>query len=136
MANVAQYTDIIKQIMCVYQALIVYTVNMGCNPNQEKECSEQLLKLFSKYNHILDSVMVVLIFISIGIEILYLYLETYIFSFFFRHLTRQAKKKIKETKKTKLKQMVLPQSLLNQLFFWTSMFYTSFSAYFRKIFYL
>lgn len=65
MANVAQYSDIIQQIMCVYQALIVYIVNTWCSPIQEKECCEKLLKLFSKYNHILDAVMVELIFYTL-----------------------------------------------------------------------
>lgn len=59
MSNVSVNTIVIEKVLCVYQALIVYTVNSWCNPEQDKECCGQLQKLFSKYNYIIDAVMVI-----------------------------------------------------------------------------
>lgn len=59
MSNVSLNSDVIKQILCVYQALIVYIVNSWCNPEQDTECCEKLQKLFSKYNYILDAFKVI-----------------------------------------------------------------------------
>jgi len=58
--------DVIKQILCVYQAFMVYIVNSWCNSDQDKECCEKLQKLFSKYNNILEAVMVTLLFLFEG----------------------------------------------------------------------
>jgi len=57
-SNATQYSDVIKQILCVYQAFIVYLVNSWYSPEQDEECSNKILKLFSKYNNIIDAVMV------------------------------------------------------------------------------
>ncbi|VVC36857.1 Hypothetical protein CINCED_3A015403 [Cinara cedri] len=56
-SNVTFYPEVIKQILCVYQALIVYTINSWCNPEQDKECCGKLQKLFFKYNHIIDAIV-------------------------------------------------------------------------------
>jgi len=58
--------DVTKQILCVYQAFMVYIVNSWCSSDQDKECCEKLQKLFSKYNNILESVMVTLILLFEG----------------------------------------------------------------------
>jgi len=54
--------DVTKQILCVYQAFMVYIVNSWCSSDQDKECCEKLQKLFSKYNNILEAVMVTFFF--------------------------------------------------------------------------
>jgi len=41
---------------------MVYIVNSWCNSDQDKECCGKLQKLFSKYNNILEAVMVNLFF--------------------------------------------------------------------------
>jgi len=58
--------EVIKQILCVYQAFMVYIVNSWCSPDQDKECCKKLQKLFYKYNHILEAVMVTLILRFLG----------------------------------------------------------------------
>ncbi|XP_050532964.1 Fanconi anemia group I protein-like isoform X2 [Daktulosphaira vitifoliae] len=55
-SNIAEYADIIKQVLCVYQSLIAYIINSWIRQDQDKEYSEKLQKLFSKYNHILDAI--------------------------------------------------------------------------------
>jgi len=45
---------------------MVYIVNSWCNSDQDKECCEKLQKLFSKYNNILEAVMVTLLFLFEG----------------------------------------------------------------------
>jgi len=54
--------DVTKQILCVYQAFMVYIVNSWCSSDQDKECCEKLQKLFSKYNNILEAIMVTFFF--------------------------------------------------------------------------
>lgn len=55
--DTSEYVDVTKQILCVYQAFMVYIVNSWCSSDQDKECCEKLQKLFSKYNNILEAVM-------------------------------------------------------------------------------
>ncbi|XP_050526595.1 Fanconi anemia group I protein-like isoform X2 [Daktulosphaira vitifoliae] len=57
--NYVVYANVIKQVLCVYQSLIASLINSWTSQDQEKECTEKLLKLFSKYNHIIDAIKTV-----------------------------------------------------------------------------
>uniref|UniRef100_A0A2H8TUM8 Fanconi anemia group I n=1 Tax=Melanaphis sacchari TaxID=742174 RepID=A0A2H8TUM8_9HEMI len=56
-SDTTENKEVIKQILCVYQALMVYIVNSWLSSDQDKECCKRLQKLFSKYSHILEAVM-------------------------------------------------------------------------------
>lgn len=60
-SEVSQYTDVIRQVLCVYQSLMIYIINLW-SENQDEKCSEKLQKLFSKYNYILEAIEVSLLF--------------------------------------------------------------------------
>lgn len=127
-SNVAGYSDIIKQILCVYQSLIVYIVNSWSNPNQDKECYEKLTKLFSKYNHIVEAVVVT------SVLLLKKIFYTFVVLILFRHQIKLIKRKTKEIKKIKLKQLTQHLNLPNLRYIWTLMIYTSFFLYLGKNF--
>lgn len=82
-SNVAEHIEIIKQILSVYQALIVYIINSWRSCDQDKECNEKFHKLFSKYNHILDAVMVTFIFLIRKKSISFNIFSKNIYLFFF-----------------------------------------------------
>lgn len=56
-SDTTEHMEVIKQILCVYQAFMVYIVNSWCSSDQDNECCKKLQKLFYKYNHILEAVM-------------------------------------------------------------------------------
>lgn len=86
---------------------MVYIVNSWCSSDQDKECCEKLQKLFSKYNNILEAAMVTL----------FLPFKEMSFMFYcLRHWIKLIKRRIKEIKKIKLKQLEQPPNLLNLQF--------------------
>lgn len=62
MSNLSINADVIKQILLVYQALMMYVMNLWSNEEQAKTSCDQLLKLFSKYIRIIDDIMVICFF--------------------------------------------------------------------------
>lgn len=126
-SNAAQHPDVVKQILCVYQAFMVYVVNSWRSPDQDEKCCEKLQKLFSKYNNIVDAVMVVSVFQVMLMDRIFYVFVLILFS---RKWTRLPKRRIKGIKKINSKQLVEQLlNLSNQQYIWTLMSCTSFFLY-------